>query len=343
MSDLQIGLISLGVVIILLVLLFNWWQDRRVRQQMQAHFPEDENDPLMSHVASSTVRKEPTVRIADSLSDTESDTQDEHDEVDESCEAVIDIAFATPVLGRELAQVLHDHLRADAKPLRFFAITEDGMHRTQLNAEEKYSSMQLAVLLANRSGPITAIEWSRLWSAAQSVAQHFDAMVEGPEQNDVVQRAQQLDALCAELDAQVGLSLKLAGPISFKQVMAIVSEVGFLDYGRQTAWLAESGIPRFSVLFDGLLADEVQSASVERIDLLLDLPNSPADEQAFSRMACVGRDLALRLDAELLDDQGRPLPEGADQAIDEQLSTMYEQLAMAGFIAGEPRTARVFA
>lgn len=341
MSDLQIGLISLGVVIIVLVLLFNWWQDRRVRQQMQAQFPEDENDPLMSHVASSNVRKEPTVRIADSLND--SDETDAHDEVDETCEAVIDIAFTTPVLGRELAQVLHDHLRADAKPLRFFAIAEDGTQRTQLTADEKYSSMQLAVLLANRSGPITEIEWSRLWSAAQSVAQHFDASVEGPEQNDVVHRARQLDAMCAELDAQVGLSLRLAGPVGFKQVLAMVRELGFLDYGRQTVWLADSGIPRFSILFDGLLADEVQSASVERIDLLLDLPNSPADEQAFSRMACVGRDLALRLEGELLDDQGRLLPEDADHTIDEQLSTMYEQLAMAGFIAGEPRTARVFA
>ena len=77
--------------------------------------------------------------------------------------------------------------------------------------------------------------------------------------------------------------------------MAVIREMGFLDYGRQVAWLADSGIPRFSVLFDGLLADEVKSASIERVDLLLDLPNSPTDEQAFSRMACVGRDLALRL------------------------------------------------
>lgn len=340
MSDLQIGLISLGVIIIALVLLFNWWQDRRVRQQMQAQFPEDEHDPLMSHVASSAVRKEPTVHIADSLSDSATDS---FDEVDAACEAVIDIAFASPVMGRELAQVLHDHLRADAKPLRFFAIAEDGTPRSQLAGDELYSSMQLAVLLANRAGPLTDIEWSRLWSAAQSVAQHFDAAVEGPEQDDVVRRAHQLDALCAELDAQVGLSLRLPGPVAFQQVMAVIREMGFLDYGRQVAWLADSGIPRFSVLFDGLLADEVKSASIERVDLLLDLPNSPTDEQAFSRMACVGRDLALRLGGELLDDQGRPLPESADQSIDEQLFAMYQQLERAGFTAGEPRTARVFA
>ncbi|MFU2071820.1 hypothetical protein ACLQ9R_22310, partial [Bordetella hinzii] len=47
MSDLQIGLIVLGVLLILLVLGFNWWQDRRVRRRMQEHFPASEQDPLL--------------------------------------------------------------------------------------------------------------------------------------------------------------------------------------------------------------------------------------------------------------------------------------------------------
>ncbi len=47
MSDLQIGLIALGVLFILLVLGFNWWQDRRVRRKMQVHFPGSEQDPLL--------------------------------------------------------------------------------------------------------------------------------------------------------------------------------------------------------------------------------------------------------------------------------------------------------
>ena len=47
MSDLQIGLIALGVLLILLVLGFNWWQDRRVRRKMQTHFPSTEQDPLL--------------------------------------------------------------------------------------------------------------------------------------------------------------------------------------------------------------------------------------------------------------------------------------------------------
>ena len=70
MSDLQIGLIGLGVLLILLVLSFNWWQDRRVRRKMQSHFPIAEHDPLLGgnsaapmassqYNASTAARREP--------------------------------------------------------------------------------------------------------------------------------------------------------------------------------------------------------------------------------------------------------------------------------------------
>ncbi|MCH3833865.1 hypothetical protein LZB52_09150, partial [Campylobacter jejuni] len=66
MSDLQIGLIALGVLLILLVLGFNWWQDRRVRRKMQSHFPTSEQDPLLGAGAATAaaaggapVRREP--------------------------------------------------------------------------------------------------------------------------------------------------------------------------------------------------------------------------------------------------------------------------------------------
>jgi len=79
-----------------------------------------------------------------------------------------------------------------------------------------------------------------------------------------------------------------------------------------------------------------------RVDLVLDVPNSVPDDQAFSRMMAVGRDLAARLEASLLDDQGRTLSDSAAPAIDRQISGLYDQLDKAGFLAGTERAARVF-
>lgn len=354
MSDLQIGLILLGVVLILLVLLFNWWQDRRVRKQMQERFPEREEDPLLAGAPPplSATRREPglglvpetaaNVPAANASSMEAAAAEDDPAEVDPTTEVVIDISFAHAVPSDQLHAATHALKRVGSKPVRMFAEKEGGGHRARLRPGESYVSMQLAVLLANRSGPLSEIEWSELWAAAQGLAERFDGSMEGPEIEEVVQRAQRLDLICAELDAMVGLALQLPGALSVAEVGRALEEVGFLRHGPQLAWMSELGIPRFTALFNGRLPGEVQSAGVDRIDLVLDLPNSPADDQAFSRMASVGRHLAANLDAQLLDDQGRPVADGMDQAIDEQLQERYQQLESRGFVAGEYRTARLF-
>ncbi|PLC51686.1 hypothetical protein CR159_01270 [Pollutimonas subterranea] len=339
MSDLQIGLILLGVVLILVVLLFNWWQDRRIRQKMQEHFPEREHDPLMGSVSSAPGRREPGFGLRDPVEEL---APDDPAEVDPGCEVVIDINFAQPVSTAQLQTAVQSIHKAGNKPVRIFAEREGGGHRAKLRPNENYVSMQLSILLANRSGPLTDIEWSHLWSMAQRLAERFDGAIEAPEQEQIMGRAAQLDELCARLDAQVGLALRLSGTQPVGEVNQVLKDVGFLPYGSQLAWMADTGVPRFTVLFDGVHAREVQSAGVDRIDLLLDLPNSPPDEQAFSRMASVGRDLAGRLDAVLLDDQGNPVHHDADHAIDKQLLGLYTRLHEAGFEAGTERTARVF-
>lgn len=339
MSDLQIGLILLGVLLILIVLVFNWWQDRRVRQKMQEHFPERELDPLMGNSLMAAGRREPAFGTIDAAEET---AADDTAEVDPSTEVVIDISFAQAVPTDQLLKAIHSFHKAGSKPVRIFAEREGGGHRARLRPGEDYISMQLAVLLANRSGPLTDIEWSQLWGMAQDLAERFDGAIEAPEQDEVMQRARELDGQCASLDAQVALILQLPGTVPIADITRVLQEVGFLPYGRQLAWMADTGTPRFTALFDGARPQDVQSAGVDRVDLLLDLPNSPADEQAFSRMASVGRDLSKRLKAELLDDQGRPVREGADDAIDKQLLDLYTRLAQAGFEAGAERTVRVF-
>lgn len=341
MSDLQIGLILLGVVLILAVLVFNWWQDWRVRQKMQDQFPEREHDPLMGGAGTTyPVRREPGLGASQPVAS--DDDADDADEVDPTTEVVIDVSFASPVSSSQLYGVLQSVRKVGTKPVRVFAENDEGAHRAWLRPSENYSSVQLAVLMANRSGALTDIEWSQLWTVAQSLAERFDGVVEGPEIETVLKQAQALDAVCADLDAQVGLVLQLHDPKNVDDVVQTLEHAGFFYGDTHLAWMADSGLPRFIVLLDGLPAAQVQADQVRRLDFVLDLPNSPLDEQAFSRMATVGRDLAGRLDAVLLDDQGRVLPDHADDAIDKQLHAIYQRLEDAGYPSGDPRTVRIF-
>lgn len=342
MSDLQIALVALGAVLILLVLVFNWWQDRRVRQKMQDKFPETPVDPLMAQLEAEVERREPTVRIAETLAKEPVEPAVPAEEVDPKTEAVIDVQFEQPVAGDQLMELLRAYLRVDTKPVRLFASTVNNEHHAYPHEQEQYTAMQLVVLLANRNGALTEIDWSRLWAAAESLANQVDGTVDGPDQKEVVARAQALDSLCAGLDAQVGIGLNLQEPMSAKALKEVAVSAGFIEYGKQLAWLASSGLPRFTLLFNGKPALDLQSATIEQLELLIDLPNSPKDEQAFSRMASVGRDLALRLQAELTDGQGQPLTDHYDAELDQQLYDIYLQLEEAGFDAVSTHTKRVF-
>jgi len=340
MSDLQIGLILLGVLLIAAVLLFNWWQDRRVRRQMQSRFPQVDNDPLMAQATQE--RKEPSVQVAERLGVLKIDDFP-NDEIDPGCEAVIDIQLPQAIAGEQLLDVLKRHLRFQIKPLRVFVLDEQGQLEQFPRAGGHYVGVQLAVLLADRQGPLTDVQWSRLWSAAECIAQEYDGSVDGPEQAAVIEQAQMLDKVCAQLDAQVGLRVHLPQPMALERVEQALIDVGLMQTEDHYAWLAESGLPRFMVLFEDQGRADFLADSLSELSLLLDLPHSPKDEQAFSRMAGVGRDLAARLGGSLTDDQGNPVDPSVDAELDEQLLVIYERLEEAGFIAGESRTKKVFA
>ena len=47
MSDLQLALLALGAIIIVAVILFNWWQERKMRKLPAEAFEPAAHDPLL--------------------------------------------------------------------------------------------------------------------------------------------------------------------------------------------------------------------------------------------------------------------------------------------------------
>jgi hypothetical protein len=379
MSDLQIGLIVLGVLLILMVLGFNWWQDRRVRRRMQEHFPSNEHDPLLGAAGGDAgaahgvpqahvPRREPGLGTAGGMAGTAGTPTgggqpgfphaaggpspgtththadgDDGEEADPASEVVIEVSFAEPVRGADLLPVTQSMRAAGRKPMRVFGQTDGQRHRARLRPDERYVALQIAVLLANRSGPLTAIEWSQAWARAQDLGERFDAAIEGPDQQAVLERAARLDDTCAALDTQVGLTLLLGGAQPAAEVLAVARDLGFVHDGPRLAWMSDIGLARFTLTRADGAAFDAGMGGVERLNLLLDVPCSPPDERAFGRMVEVGRQLAQRLRAELVDDQGKPLADASVAVIDERLQVLFGQLEQAGLRAGSERALRVFA
>jgi hypothetical protein len=356
MSELQISLIVLGALVILAVVGFNWWQDRRARRKMQDSLPELDEDALLAGQGDEQAndeRREPGIgRLGlEPARDDESTLAQASDgsnssnaavEPDAMIEAVIELHLTQPLSGEQLLVHLED-LAFGRRDVRVLLQSEDGVLSAQVGPQRQYSAVQLAVLLANRTGPISAIEWSQIWGKAQALAEKLDASVDGPEQDEVLLKADKLDSTCATLDAQVTLTLILPQSRPTEDVVGSATAMGFVDQATHLAWVGDHSLECFTLSrADGQALDAGMS-HLERMTLLLDVPRSPANPLNFGRMLEVGQELARRLGGEVVDDQGKPLAPGADVTIDQQLNALYAQLEAAGLKAGSARNRRVFA
>ncbi len=367
MSELQISLIVLGIIVIVVVIAFNWWQDRRVKRKMQDNLPVVDDDPLLSDGQPGEARKEPGfglghLGLVDSSDDSEptfdqsegegegegGDTEPLQtgkpiEEPDLVAEVVIEIHLPSPLSGSALLPALKALRSFGRRPVRVFLQVTDGRLVTAIGEERLYLAIHLAVQIANRSGAITAIEWSQVWGNAQSLAEQLDATLDGPEQNDVLEQAAHLDSTCATLDTQVGLTLLLPTQRAVSDVTGSAKAMGFIEQSGQLAWIGNHGLECFTLTLGDTEPLDDSVAGVDRLTLLLDVPRSPPSQDSFGYMLEMALELARRLGAEVVDDQGKPLAPGADAAIDEQLQTLYAQLEAAGLAAGSDRARRVFA
>lgn len=347
MSELQIALVAIGCAVIVLLLGFNWWQDRRARQRMQATMPVVDKDPLFDDSADLPLTREPVWsadspdHVTASMASPEQET--ELQEPDPAIEVVIEVVFQAPISGQDLAEIIQPIRSAGRKPVRVFALDTQGHLVRRLHPDMAYASLQVAVLLANRGGALNDIEWSQIWNRLQAVAEQLEATIDGPEQQDVLTAALKLDSSCAALDTQVGLTLRLNSNRAVSDVLSAAKAMGFFVFDGRLGWRGDHGMTCFTLSRADTESFDAGMASVDNLTLLLDVPRTPADPRAFGRMVEVGLELARRLGAELVDDTGREVQAGTEASIDEQLQVLFKQLEAAGLPAGSPRALRVFA
>lgn len=351
MTNLQLGIIVISLLAIVAVLLFNWWQEKRIQQRINQQFPTNEFDPLLGNAHVENGRSDPSFVIEgkpelgdDGVPKASVVQQHEEEGVDPMCETVFDIHFFTPVNGTQLIQHIQQFKHAGNKSIRYFAETADGFHRARIRAAELYTSLQMAVQLANRSGPMRSEEWDQAFMYADNIAHAFDATTESGDKTQVLDQAKQLDQLCNESEAQVGVNLVLDGTQPVKAILEIAQRLGYSEYGLGIARLHDSGKPLFLVLPGGDLSTEVRSAGVEHIELLIDVPNSYQIDKPFTHLVTHAHELAKALNAQVVDDEGKPLERdnAVIPVIDQQLAEVYQDLDAKGLRAGSDRAARLF-
>jgi len=347
--SLTLALAILGVVVLVALLLHGWWSARRA-------------SPRRADAELATQRVDPA--LGDTLGVTIADTRGESVDVverrapaarrqarlDALIDAIVPLSLDAPISGELVMAHWPATRRAGTKPFYIEGLNVVSGDWEQPAIDQRYSELQAGVQLANRNGALNEIEYSEFVHKLQAFAEGVGAMPDFPDMLDVVARARELDAFAGPLDAQLAVRLV---------ARSVAWSVGYIEQcagrqglvpgavpGRLVLPSAEDGSPPMLVLeFDAqaALADDPQAAALRELNLSLDVPQTPASAEPFPTWHKVAYALAEAMDADLLDDAGRPITLHAFDAIGKDLAQLYAALESHDLAAGSPAARRLFA
>jgi len=362
MSDLQIALAVFGVVVIGGVYAYNVWQERKLRQRLERAFEGQRDDVLLKPAASTaaevTPRIEPRLGETGAVAPGSATVRHTHSAAvavtGEGADDLIEFAAALEANNAIDAAALHElqsQIATFGKPARVLGWDGEAnvWHSLGREAHGGFSRLQAAIQLANRGGPLHAPQLNGFCDAVSGWAERHGVTVTIPDTAAGLKAAQDLDALCGDMDVAIGLNVVAQPGSAFSgdQVANAAAESGFgLESDGVFYWHDADG----HVLFimenqesEPFAADHLEAMQTSGLTLLLDVPRVADAGVALDEMARVGALLAEALGGFLVDDNRVALQPAGVERIKTQLRDIHESMAAHGVAAGGSRAQRLFA
>lgn len=391
MSDFQLGILALGAVVIGAVFGYNWFQERRYRQQTKTAFEREHPDVLLDVPGrdGKGERLEPALDDdmpnpldpaphKESAGSTQADTLIRYAQANPASESASDMADMTEMSEDELDQSLSsieqqlliatllDPMLDFIAEVRFeqpvtlprlpsFAIDkrvemlgnnpDSGWERARAN--RSYSQLNIGVQMVDRRGPLNESELNAFCSQAQDFAEQHGSNASFPQRQTRLTAARELDQFCAGVDVMIGLNLLSAQPFDGERLRALAESAGMqLEADGHFHYLSDSG----NVLFmlgnangQPFSQDSLAHDDFSALTLLFDVPRVAGGISVFDRAVALARQLAGELDAQLIDDNQRPLTESGINTIRHQLQQLYSRMDDRGIAPGSVAALRLFA
>lgn len=251
----------------------------------------------------------------------------------EISEAIAILEWQLPASVAKLQQELRGWRHVGSKPLAFGWVSRPGeLAQAQPQTPEVFA-LQVGLLLATRSGPLHAMEYSEWQEQLGRIAGTSGARLTVPSMSDVLSQARQLDQRCAEVDAQLTLAVTSAEILSAAKIASAASAAGLESRGESRFAKGSLYQQRFSVF---------PSESGASLILMLDVPRTAAPAEAFREMIATAEVLASVLDAEVTDEAGHRLSAQNIEGIAAQVADKEQRLLAIGITPGTPMAQRLF-
>lgn len=357
MSDLQIALAAIGLLVVGGVYAFNLWQERKLRQRLERAF-EGERDDVLLKTAAAPEPATPSARIEPSLGGA---TVAAEPAAMESVAVTSDgadplIEFAADIELNEAAgdaalRDLLSQLATFGKPARLLGWDETaGLWRVLGRGTHGDCRRLLAALqLVNRAGPVHAPQLNGFCDAVRAWVGRLGGEVQFDDTVGALQAARELDAFCGDMDVAIGLNVvaQSGGAFPGEQVAAAALAAGFsLEADGMFHWRDAGGQTLFTMENheqEAFSEDRLAVMQTSGLTLLLDVPRIADGAVALDRMAQAGTMIAEALGGFVVDDNRVPLQDAGVARIKTQLQGICATMAERQIAAGSPRAQRLFA
>ncbi len=359
MSEFQLSLLIIGVVVVAGVYFYGLWQQWRYRRSVGDAFrPEQASVPgTTAAVASAPSSAIPELEPA---SPSIAEPPVEHDVdgstanevcglLNEATDYVATFLLRAPLTSEVLAPLwerrfdfgknIHACGLNNASGLWERLIPESG---------QSYRAFRLGLQLVDRSGAVSDLRLKSFRDLLAEIAADLQVEAKLPPLDDVLKGAQQLDRFCADVDQMIGINLLASGERKLfgTEVANAAERLGMRLQADGTFHLIdERGATLCSLsASDGLPFQHhtLNQVRVDSLTLLLDIPRVTEPARRFDEMVALARELEKMLRLTMTDDQRVALSDGAIAQIRAQVAAT-EQLMLAGHITpGSAQALRLF-
>jgi hypothetical protein len=351
MSELQLGLLGIGVLVVVGVLIYNKLQEARLKRQAEEVFGSRHDDVLMGGASGGSAPGRPAgplERIEPTLSAPPAEGAEASGMLDPRIDFIAILETDKAVAGEAISTAIVDSLANPAKAVSWECYNGQSASWEPLAAAGEYDRLRVGLQLADRKGAVSQQDLTEFAAMAQAVAEAIGARSMLAEPGAALQRAQQLDALCADVDVQIGLNLiARGGPIPGTRIRALAEAHGLvLERDGRFHRRDDSGLELYSLCnmeTAAFSAEGMKELATKGLTLLFDVARVPGGIAAFDRFVEFTHALADALSAGIVDDNRQPLDAAALGKIRAQLQALYASMEQQGIPAGSPLALRLFA
>ena len=372
MSDLQIGLALLGILVVAAVLAFNWWQERKFRRRGEETFSGRHDDVLLDRpafsapaaaVSSQQAMEEPRIepsmepRMEPQLGSATADAAPPFSPALRGGVADVprpEIDYIVEIRAGEFIAVdklvrMQQSLPGLIRRISFGGLNYQSKAWEAMTLDDaRYTSVRVALQLVDRSGPVNDEQLRAFGEEARNTAGEMAAIAELPEFAPALEAAVALDEFCADVDVVVGINVIADGGQVFHgtKIRALAEAAGLhLQSSGVFHCVDEQGAPLFSLdnqESEPFLMDRIRNITTPGITFLLDVPRVANGMRVFDRMVAMSRSFADSLDGTLADDNRALLNDSGIDRIRAQLRAIYAAMERRGIEAGSPLALRLF-